>query len=72
MLALVFTSARLSSMSFHLYEILSSLDYFCLLYIIYEWIGIQRVFTLKHQNMRPWSAKPLSKTCMAKIKMGIT
>ncbi len=57
MLPLVPTVARLSSILFHLQEILSSLDCFGLFYIIHEWIGIQGIFTLKHHNTRPWSVK---------------
>jgi hypothetical protein len=48
------------------------IGFFGLLYIIYKWINIQRVFTLKHQSMRSWNLKPLLEECMAKIKMGIT
>jgi hypothetical protein len=43
---------------------------FWLVQLIHKWIGIQGVFILKHHNMRPWSVKPSSETCMAKIKMG--
>jgi len=43
---------------------------FGLFYIIHVWIGIWRVFNLKHQNTRPWSVKPSLETYMAKIKMG--
>jgi hypothetical protein len=68
---LVFTSTRLFSMSFHLQEILSSLDCFVLLYIIYEWIGIQRVFTLKHHNTRPSNVKPSLEACTKKNQNGV-
>jgi hypothetical protein len=47
------TPARLFSMSFHPKEIMSSLEFLGVLYIIHEWIGIRGVFILKHHNMKP-------------------
>jgi hypothetical protein len=53
LLPLVPTPTRLFSMSFHFQKILSSLDCLGLFYIIHEWIGIWRVFILKHHNTSP-------------------